>query len=34
VSLDPPLPVYLFNIVSSLRDKGAKGYPIKKVCRS
>jgi len=31
VSLDPPLPVYLFNLVSSLRDKTAKGYPIKKV---
>lgn len=32
VSLDPPLPVYLFNVVSGLRDKSAKGYPIKKVC--
>ena len=32
VSLDPPLPVYLFNLVASLRDKTAKGYPIKKVC--
>lgn len=31
VSLDPPLPVYLFNVVSGLRDKSAKGYPIKKV---
>lgn len=31
VSLDPPLPVYLFNLVSSLRDRTAKGYPIKKV---
>lgn len=31
VSLDPPLPVYLFSIISNLRDKSAKGYPIKKV---
>jgi hypothetical protein len=31
VSLDPPLPVYLFNVVSGLRDKSAKGYPVKKV---
>ncbi len=31
MSLDPPLPVYLFNIVSGLRDKSAKGYPVKKV---
>ncbi|KAJ3516201.1 hypothetical protein NLJ89_g1274 [Agrocybe chaxingu] len=31
MSLDPPLPVYLFNVVSSLRDKTAKGYPIKKL---
>jgi hypothetical protein len=31
VSLDPPLPVYLFNVVSGLRDKSAKGYPMKKV---
>ncbi|KXN87927.1 hypothetical protein AN958_07937 [Leucoagaricus sp. SymC.cos] len=31
VSLDPPLPVYLFNVISNLRDKSAKGYPIKKL---
>lgn len=31
MSLDPPLPVYLFNVVSGLRDKSAKGYPMKKV---
>jgi N1221-like protein len=31
VSMDPPLPVYLFNVVSGLRDKSAKGYPVKKV---
>lgn len=30
--MDPPLPVYLFNVVSGLKDKSAKGYPIKKVC--
>lgn len=32
VTLDPPLPVYLFNVVAGLRDKSAKGYPVKKVC--
>ena len=31
VSLDPPLPVYLFNVVAGLKEKSAKGYPIKKV---
>lgn len=31
VSLDPPLPVYLFHLVAGLRDKSTKGYPIKKV---
>lgn len=31
VSLDPPLPVYIFGVVASLKDKPAKGYPIKKV---
>lgn len=31
MSLDPPLPVYLFNTVAGLRDKSAKGYPIKKL---
>ncbi|KAH9918243.1 N1221-domain-containing protein [Epithele typhae] len=31
MSLEPPLPVYLFNIVSGLRDKSAKGYPVKKL---
>lgn len=34
VSLDPPLPVYLFNVVAGLRDKSAKGYPVKKVRRT
>ncbi|KAF8639788.1 hypothetical protein AX17_001048 [Amanita inopinata Kibby_2008] len=31
MSLEPPLPVYLFNIVAGLRDKSTKGYPIKKL---
>ncbi|KAF7301496.1 hypothetical protein MIND_00715000 [Mycena indigotica] len=31
MSFDPPLPVYLFNVVSGLRDKSARGYPIKKL---
>lgn len=31
VSLDPPLPTYLYNVVSGLRDKSARGYPVKKV---
>ena len=31
MSLEPPLPVYLFNVVAGLRDKSAKGYPVKKV---
>ncbi|THH23162.1 hypothetical protein EUX98_g8013 [Antrodiella citrinella] len=31
MSLDPPLPVYLFNVVAGLKDKSAKGYPVKKL---
>ncbi|KAF7331855.1 hypothetical protein MKEN_00065600 [Mycena kentingensis (nom. inval.)] len=31
MSFDPPLPVYLFNVVSGLRDKSARGYPVKKL---
>ncbi|KAG6838009.1 hypothetical protein H0H93_008403 [Arthromyces matolae] len=31
MSLDPPLPVYLFNVISGLRDKGVRTYPIKKL---
>lgn len=34
VSLDPPLPVYLFTVVAGLKEKSAKGYPIKKVIYS
>lgn len=31
VQLEPPMPVYLFNLVAALREKNAKGYPVKKV---
>ncbi|KAI6047109.1 hypothetical protein EDC04DRAFT_2621732 [Pisolithus marmoratus] len=31
MSMDPPLPVYLFNVVSGLKERSAKGYPIKKL---
>jgi N1221-like protein len=31
VTLDPPLPIYLLNLVAGLREKNAKGYPVKKV---
>ncbi|KAJ9479176.1 Factor arrest protein 11 [Pseudozyma hubeiensis] len=31
MSLDPPLPVFLFGLVASLREKSAKGYPVKKL---
>ncbi|THH02760.1 hypothetical protein EW026_g128 [Hermanssonia centrifuga] len=31
MSLEPPLPVYLFNVVAGLKDKSAKGYPVKKL---
>ncbi|KAG5352526.1 hypothetical protein C0989_001839 [Termitomyces sp. Mn162] len=31
MSLDPPLPVYLFNVIAGLRDKGVRTYPIKKL---
>ncbi|KAA1466295.1 hypothetical protein DENSPDRAFT_831103 [Dentipellis sp. KUC8613] len=31
MSMDPPVPVYFFNVVSGLRDKSAKGYPVKKL---
>lgn len=31
VSMDQPLPVYLLNLVASLRDKSHKGFPVKKV---
>ncbi|TFK55880.1 hypothetical protein OE88DRAFT_1652388 [Heliocybe sulcata] len=31
MSLDPPLPVYLMNVVASLKDRISKGYPVKKL---
>lgn len=31
VALEPPMPIYLFNLVAGLREKNAKGYPVKKV---
>lgn len=31
VSLDPPLPVYFYTLVSAIRERGTKGYPTKKV---
>ncbi|PWN47739.1 hypothetical protein IE53DRAFT_232364 [Violaceomyces palustris] len=31
MSLEPPLPIYLFNLVAALREKSAKGYPVKKL---
>lgn len=34
VTLDPPMPIYLFNLVAGLREKNAKGYPVKKVSSS
>lgn len=33
VTLAPPLPIYLFSLVAGLREKNAKGYPVKKVGR-
>lgn len=29
--MDPPFPVYLFGLISSLKEKSARGYPVKKV---
>lgn len=31
VALQTPLPVYLLTTVAGLREKSAKGYPVKKV---
>lgn len=30
VTLEPPMPVYLYNQVAGLRERNAKGYPVKK----
>ncbi|GAA94758.1 uncharacterized protein L969DRAFT_94615 [Mixia osmundae IAM 14324] len=31
MSVEPPLPVYLFTLVANLRERNAKGYPVKKL---
>ncbi|KAG8741707.1 Factor arrest protein 11, partial [Ceratobasidium sp. 428] len=31
MSLDPPLPTYLFGLVASLKEKSLRGYPVKKL---
>ncbi|SCV68896.1 BQ2448_1017 [Microbotryum intermedium] len=31
MQLDPPMPIYLFNLVAGLRERNAKGYPVKKL---
>ncbi|KDE05127.1 hypothetical protein MVLG_04469 [Microbotryum lychnidis-dioicae p1A1 Lamole] len=31
MQLDPPAPIYLFNLVAGLRERNAKGYPVKKL---
>ncbi|GAA6005583.1 hypothetical protein JCM10207_005258 [Rhodosporidiobolus poonsookiae] len=31
MALDPPMPIYLYNQVANLREKNAKGYPVKKL---
>ncbi|KAG8762882.1 Factor arrest protein 11 [Ceratobasidium sp. 423] len=31
MSLDPPLPIYLFSLVASLKEKSLRGYPVKKL---
>ncbi|KAK0556361.1 Factor arrest protein 11 [Tilletia horrida] len=31
MSLDPPMPIYLMNLLASLREKNAKGFPVKKL---
>lgn len=31
VNLEPPLPVYFYTLVSGVRDRSPKGYPVKKV---
>lgn len=34
VTLEPPMPVYLYNQVAGLRERNAKGYPVKKASSS
>ncbi|WAR55265.1 hypothetical protein PtB15_6B3 [Puccinia triticina] len=31
MGLDPPLPIYMLSLVAGLREKNAKGYPVKKL---
>ncbi|KAI5478586.1 hypothetical protein MNV49_004845 [Pseudohyphozyma bogoriensis] len=31
MTLDPPMPIFLFNMVAGLRERNAKGYPVKKL---
>ncbi|PLW34135.1 hypothetical protein PCASD_11606 [Puccinia coronata f. sp. avenae] len=31
MGLDPPLPIYMLGLVAGLREKNAKGYPVKKL---
>ncbi|KAM0755828.1 hypothetical protein T439DRAFT_13398 [Meredithblackwellia eburnea MCA 4105] len=31
MALEPPMPIYLFQLVAGLREKNAKGYPVKKL---
>ncbi|KAF8592589.1 hypothetical protein K439DRAFT_1625938 [Ramaria rubella] len=31
MSLEPPLPIYLINLMGSLKERSAKGYPMKKL---
>ncbi|ORY85409.1 hypothetical protein BCR35DRAFT_302898 [Leucosporidium creatinivorum] len=31
MALEPPMPIYLFNLVAGLRERNAKGYPVKKL---
>ncbi|GAA5955174.1 hypothetical protein JCM3765_003235 [Sporobolomyces pararoseus] len=31
MALNPPMPIHLFNLVAGLREKNAKGYPVKKL---
>ncbi|KAE8215069.1 hypothetical protein CF327_g1610 [Tilletia walkeri] len=31
MSLEPPLPIFLLNLLASLREKNAKGFPVKKL---
>jgi hypothetical protein len=32
VSMEPPLPIYFFQMLANLKDRSAKSFPAKKVC--